>query len=403
MRDIPELKLSTLTKLIQRFMQSPKLLLLKLFGEDNWPSDEIEWEAQTGDRGLTPFSNEDVEAPRLAPIGVATHKAMSAFWKEKMYFGSSFLNNIREPGTKQTYYAAKKYLAQQMQMLRNRCDRRKEWMVAQMLTEGTITYVDPNQKTISVDYGIPDDQIEELGAARKWDQDTANIVEDIMDAKLTMENANSSEIDFALFTTEVLKEMVLNPTIQTLLSKSNYGQGDLFARPTQVLGDLLNIKNMVLYNQMYQVRGWLTSALAAGAGPHTVYVDDVTNFVVGATIYVRDVSANTKESLTITAKSESSGTLTATGTLASSYKAGEDCVTMTRKFIPTDKFCMFSSEVEGQKIAEFAKAPFGLDRHYGMKLDRWEKKDPDGIFIRVENKGLPVLYFEDAVFIYTVL
>lgn len=403
MRDIPELKLSTLTKLIQRFMQSPKLLLLKLFGEDNWPSDEIEWEAQTGDRGLTPFSNEDVEAPRLAPIGVATHKAMSAFWKEKMYFGSSFLNNIREPGTKQTYYAAKKYLAQQMQMLRNRCDRRKEWMVAQMLTEGTITYVDPNQKTISVDYGIPDDQIEELGAARKWDQDTANIVEDIMDAKLTMENANSSEIDYALFTTEVLKEMVLNPTIQTLLSKSNYGQGDLFARPTQVLGDLLNIKNMVLYNQMYQVRGWLTSALAAGAGSHTVYVDDVTNFVVGATIYVRDVSANTKESLTITAKSESSGTLTATGTLASSYKAGEDCVTMTRKFIPTDKFCMFSSEVEGQKIAEFAKAPFGLDRHYGMKLDRWEKKDPDGIFIRVENKGLPVLYFEDAVFIYTVL
>jgi len=392
MRDIPELKLSTLTKLIQRFMQSPKLLLLKLFGEDNWPSDEIEWEAQTGDRGLTPFSNEDVEAPRLAPIGVATHKAMSAFWKEKMYFGSSFLNNIREPGTKQTYYAAKKYLAQQMQMLRNRCDRRKEWMVAQMLTEGTITYVDPNQKTISVDYG-----------ARKWDQDTANIVEDIMDAKLTMENANSSEIDFALFTTEVLKEMVLNPTIQTLLSKSNYGQGDLFARPTQVLGDLLNIKNMVLYNQMYQVRGWLTSALAAGAGSHTVYVDDVTNFVVGATIYVRDVSANTKESLTITAKSESSGTLTATGTLDSSYKAGEDCVTMTRKFIPTDKFCMFSSEVEGQKIAEFAKAPFGLDRHYGMKLDRWEKKDPDGIFIRVENKGLPVLYFEDAVFIYTVL
>ena len=403
MREIPALKLTTLTKLIQRFMASPKLLLIKLFGEDNWPSDEIEWEAQTGDRGMTPFSNEDAPAPRLSPIGVSLHKAMAAFWKEKMYFGSSFLNNIREPGTKQTYYAAKKSLAQQMLMLRNRCDRRKEWMTAQMLTAGTITYQDPNGKTISVDYGIPDDQVEELSAARKWDQDTANIVEDIMDAKLTMENANSSEIDYAMFTTEVLKPMILNPTIQTLLSKSNYGQGDLFSRPVQVLGDLLNIKNMILYNQMYQVRGWLTSALAAGAGPHTIYVDDATDFVVGATIYARDVTANTKEALTVTAKDAIAGTITATGTLAAAYKAGEDCVTMSRKFIPSDKFCMFSSEVEGQKIAEFANAPFGLDRHYGMKLDRWEKKDPDGIFIRAENKGLPVLYFEDAVFIYTVL
>jgi len=403
MRDIPALKLVTLTKLMQKFMASPKLLLMKLFGEDTWDSDEIEWEAQTGDRGMTPFSNEDSEAPRLAPIGVALHKAMAAFWKEKMYFGSSFLNNIRQPGTHQLHYKAKKYLAQQMQMLRNRCDRRKEWMIAQMLTAGTITYQNPNGRTISVDYGIPEDQLETLTAAQKWDQDTANIVENIMDAKLTMENANSSEIDYAMFTTEVLKPMVLNPTIQTLLSKSNYGQGDLFARPVQVLGDLLNIPNMILYNQMYQIRGWLTAALAAGVGPHTIYVDDATDFVVGATIYARDITANTKEDLVITAVDKIAGTITATGTLATTYKAGEDCITMTRKFIPTDKFCMFSSQVEGQKIAEFAKAPFGLDRHYGMKLDRWEKKDPDGVFVRVENKGLPVLYFEDAIFVYTVL
>ena len=403
MRDIPALKLSTLTKLIQRFMRSPKLLLLKLFGEDRWPSDEIEWEAQTGDRGLTPFSNEDAISPRLAPIGVAAHKAMAAFWKEKMYFGSSFLNNIRQPGTNQTYYAAKKYLAQQMQMLRNRCDRRKEWMIAQMITAGSFSYQDQNGKYISVDYGVPDDQLETLGAAAKWDQDTADIVANILDAKLTMENANSSELDYALFTTEVLNAMIKNPSIQTLVSKSNFGNGDLFARPAQVLGDLLNIKNMILYNQMYQVRGWLTSALSSGAGPHTIYVDDASDFVSGATIYARDITANTKESLTVSSIDVTAGTVTATGTLSSSYKAGEDCITMTRKFIPTDKFCMFSSQVEGQRIAEFALAPFGLDRHYGMKLDRWEKKDPDGIFVRVENKGLPVLYFEDAIFVYTVL
>jgi len=403
MRDIPALKLTSLTKLIQKFMASPKLLLMKLFGEDNWPSDEIEWEAQVGDRGLTPFSNEDAESPRLAPLGISSHRAMAAFWKEKMYFGSSFLNNIRQPGTKQTYYAAKKFLAQQMKMLRNRCDRRKEWMFAQMLTGGSMSYQDPNGKYISVDYGVPSDHFESLLAAQKWDQDTSDIVSDIMDAKLFMENANSSELDYAIFTTEILNVMVKNPTIQTLLGKSQYGQGDLFARPLQVLGDLLNIPNMILYNQMYQIRGWLTAALAAGAGPHTIYVDDATDFVVGSTVYARDITANTKEDLTVTATDPVAGTVTATGTLASAYKAGEDCVTMTRKFIPTTKFCMFSSVVEGQKIAEFAKSPFGLDRHYGMKLDRWEKKDPDGVFVRVENKGLPVLYFEDSIFVYTVL
>jgi len=218
-----------------------------------------------------------------------------------------------------------------------------------------------------------------------------------------MENANSSEIDFAMFTTEVLNVMVLNPSIQTLLTKSAYGQGDLFARPLQVLGDLLNIKNMILYNQMYQIRGWLTSALSSGAGPHTIYVDDATDFEVGKTIYAHDVTARAKESLTVSAVDPVAGTVTATGTLTNSYKAQEDCITMTTKFLPTDKFCMFASEVEGQKIAEIMLSPFGLDRHYGMKLDRWEKKDPDGLFIRVENKGLPVLYFEDSVFNYTVL
>ena len=64
---------------------------------------------------------------------------------------------------------------------------------------------------------------------------------------------------------------------------------------------------------------------------------------------------------------------------------------------------MFAPVVEGDKIAEFAQAPFALDRHYGMKVDRWEEKDPDGIYIRVQDKGLPILYQEDAVYNLTVM
>ena len=405
---IPELRLSVLTKLISRFMGDirGKLKLSKLFGEDRYPSDKIEWEAQIGNRGMTPFSNEDAPSPRVVPTGVSAHEARAAFWKEKMYFGSSFLNNIREPGTKEKFYATKKFLARQMNMLANRCARRKEWMVAKMLSGGGFEYVDPQGKTINVDYGVPTDNLIALETARKWSDysaDTsANPVEDIMDAKIFMNNANGTEIDYAMFTSEILKLLVMAPKIQSLLAKSQFGQGDLFARPLQVLGNLLDIPNMVLYNEMYQVRGWLTSAVSAGAGPHTIYVDDATDFEVGSVIYIHSLRNKTKEKLTVSAVSPTAGSVTATGTLTGGYRAKEDCVVMTRKFLPTNKFCMFSSQVEGQKIAEFMKSPFGLDRHYGTKTSRWYEDDPDGMWLRVENKGLPVLYFEDAIFNYTV-
>ena len=176
----------------------------------------------------------------------------------------------------------------------------------------------------------------------------------------------------------------------------------MFRNPTQVLGSLLGIANLWVYDEAYQIRAYLTTALSAGAGPHTVYVDSTIDFEVGGTLTVLDVSAKTWETLTITAVSASSGTITATGTLSSSYKATEDLVYMTRKFIPTDKFVMWASSVEGARIAEFMKAPHELDRRWGQQIDRWMVKDPDGIFVRVEDKGLPVLYHEDAIYQLTV-
>jgi hypothetical protein len=63
---------------------------------------------------------------------------------------------------------------------------------------------------------------------------------------------------------------------------------------------------------------------------------------------------------------------------------------------------LFCDVVGGNKIAEFANAPFGLDGTFGMKADQHEEWDPDGIAIRVQNKGIPVLYQEDAIYILTV-
>lgn len=403
--DIPELRLSVLQKLIERFTTNPALLLTNMFGSDNWDSEEIKWEAQMGNRGMAPFSSEDAPAPRTAPAGVSEHEALAAFWSEKMYFGANFLNNLRQPGTTATHHRASAYLARQLQMLRNRSDRRKEWMYAKMLSEGGFTYVDHKQNKVSVDYGIPAAHQVTLAADRQWDDGASkNIVEDIMDAVITMKNANSAQLDYALATAEIVKLMVLDSGIQNLLKKSAFGEGDLFGpNKLSVLGSLLEIKNIIQYDDAYQARAWLTAALAAGAGPHTIYVDDTTDFEVGGTLVVTDISAKTTEEVTVTAVDAGAGTVTATGALSNAYKATEDTVHMTKKYLGTDKFLMFASTVEGQQIAEFAKAPFSIDRVWGMKVDQWDKKDPEGVYVRAQNKGLPVLYFEDSTYCLTVV
>jgi len=207
-----------------------------------------------------------------------------------------------------------------------------------------------------------------------------------------------------LFTSEILKLLIFDPGIQTLLSKSNYGQGDLFARPVQVLGSLLSIDNMVLYDEQYQIRANLTAAVTASSTTN-VYVDDTTDFEVGGTLRFYDVSARTYEDETISAVETDSGYITVSTAPSTSYKAQEDVVAMTKKFLPTNQFLMFASSLEGQKIAEMAYSPYaiyGSGRNWGKQTDNWGVRDPAGVFIMVENRGLPVLYNEDCIYNLTV-
>jgi len=402
MSDIPGLKLSKLRKLIKRFSTSPQLHLMNLFGEDKWESEDVDWEGQIGNRGMTPFGSENVPAPIVSPDGVSDHAAKAAYWHEKVILKAHLLNNLRKAGTI-LKEKAEKYVTKQAQMLRNRCDRRKEWMLAQMLTVGKISYLDAKMQRINVDYGIPDEHKITLASNLKWNQTGAKIVEDIMDASITMSNANCGKITHAFFTSEVLKHMVLNTSIQTLLQKSSFGSGDLFIRPKETLGALLHIPNMMQYDEKYVSRAYLTANLSSGAGPHTIYVDETQDFVVGATIYLWNTLAKKTEALTISAVSAAAGTITATGTLTRSYRAIMDYVQLPIKFIPTNTFTLLCDQIEGQKVAEFAQAPFGLEGTYGRYVDAWQRKDPDASIVRVQNKGLPVLYFEDCIYQLTVL
>jgi len=396
--DIPELRLTVLNKLVTKYMAPPNLILQKMFGETQYESDNVEWESQIGSRGLTPFASEDAEAPDATVPGSSSHSAQAAFWKERSFFGSSFLNNIRQLGTDRVYQASARTLGNQVRNLSNRSYRRKEWMIAQMLCNDGFTYEDYTGAYITLDYGIPDDNKVSLGTDYKWSDGTKrNIASDIFDAKLAVSNANAGVLNHAIFTTEVLKYMIFDDTIQTLMQKSSYGDGDLFTNPLGVIGSLVGIPNMHLYDEAFQIRSFLTSALSAGASP-TVYVDNTTDFEVGGTLTCLDVSANTTETLTIASIDTNASTITCTGTLTSSYKATEDLVYMTKKFVPTDKFVMWADNVDGDPIAEFMSCPHTLSRKWGQQVNRWQKDDPEGVFIRVEDKGLPVLYHEDAVY-----
>ena len=399
----PDLRLERLTKLIERFTADPSLVLMNLFGTSNAESDQIKWESQMGNRGMTPFVAPGAEAPTTAPPGVAEHRASAAFWKEKIPYGEEFLNNLRQPGTVETYMPAQKRLARDLRMLRNRCDRRKEWMFAQMITSGSVDYINPHGIRASWDYEIPASQKVTLASSRHWDTGSnRNILEDIMDAKLVLKNSIGATIDYALFTSELLKYMILDTGIQTILAKSAFGQGDLFARPIEVLGSLLDIQNMVLYDEQYQIKAWLT-AVVTGASTTAVSVDDASDFEAGATLRFWDVSAGTYEDETIASVDVDAGTVTVDTAPTASFKAGEDVVTMTKKFLPTTKFCMFASSVEGQRIAEFMSAPFSIPRQWGMKVDSHEEWDPEVVWIRVQNKGLPVLYQQDGIYNLTVM
>lgn len=401
--DIPDLRLTVLNKLVTKFMAPPNLIIRGMFPRTNYISDVIEWESQIGSRGLTPFAGEDAEAPQASVPGSAQNEAHAAYWKERTFFGSAFLNNIRRLGTDREYQQAQVTLGNQTRNLSNRSYRREEWMFAQMLFNDGFTYKDKNEVYITIDYGIPDDNKVSLSADYKWDAGTKrDIVKDIMDAKLVVSNANAGILARAFFTTEILNLMILDDGLQTLLQKSAYGNGDLFANPLAVIGSLIGLGNLHLYDEAYQIRAWLTTALSASTDP-TVYVDNTTDFEVGGTLTTQDVSANTTEAeLTIASIDSDAGTITCTGTISSSYKAVEDVVYMTRKFVPTDKFTMFADSVDGEPIAEYMAAPHMLSRKWGQQVDRKERWDPDGVHIRVSDKGLPVLKHEDAVYQLTV-
>ena len=409
--DIDLLKLSTIRGYYELFTADPDLRFVNMFGTGKSETDEIKWDSHVGSRGMVGFKGPGQETPMGAGRGIAQHTAKVAFMGEKRYYDEEFLNNLREPGTTAKKMVAEQKLGKEQAEMANMTLRRREWMIAQMMVNNGFTYKSTGNTTITVDYGIPDAHQETVSAAKSWyDGASKTILADFNTANRAVRDACGATVVRAMSNSKVLEYISSDSDILTLLSKSTFGKGDLFggnvnelinANPS-VIGNLFH-KNLTyeVYDEMYEVRANLTAVVTKDSTV-IISVDDAADFEVGGTLTFTDVSEGTSESETISAVDEDAGTVTVSTAPSSSYKATEDHVTMFRPFIPDDYVVFFAEKVQGQAIAEVIEAPYGIPARYGMYPDIWDRKDPEGIWLRVQDKCLPVLYTTGAVYILKV-
>ncbi len=400
---VPVLQLVTLNKLITKLAPNPTLFFANMFPETRYPSDSIKWDIEYGSAGLTPFVAPGAPAPKIGLDGVGEGSAKAAYLKEAITFDEVFLNNIRQLGTMEQYQTAERSLARGMQKLRNRIDRRREWMFAKAVVNGGFSYLAKGGTKVAVSYGIPATHIVTLGSTRVWDVGTAkNPIEDVLTGRQVLQDDAGVVPSYALLNSNLLTLLMIDADIQTLLKKSAFGNGDLFSRPAEVMGALLGVPLRV-YDGFSETRQTLSGAVTGGATT-VIPVPDASDIEVGATARFYDVSkANTWEDATVSAVDILASTFTISAVTTASFKANEDVVRFRTKTISDNDFLMFSDRnADGELIMEGMLSPFGVNRQYGVYVDTEEEWDPSALVARLQYKGLPVMYHPDCIYKMTV-
>lgn len=396
--DIPSLRLSVLQGLYERFTAPPDLFFVNKFGEgDNAPSDTIEWNSKVGARTLAGFMSPGGKTPTGRMVGIRPHAAKAAFWGEKMPFFEEFLNNLRKEGTYAEKENAEALLSRELQQLMYRIARRKEWMYAQMWCKGGFSYLQKGGKRLSVDYGIPEAHQQELTTDYKWGSGTkSDILGDIGKIKLMLKNANEGSISTALMTSEVVEAIRHDVNLINLLKQDAYGKGNFFTATIEVLKGILNIGELVVYDGQFDIITDITGTITGGS-TSTFAVRSTVDFEPDDVMRIVNAETEEWEEVAIASISPTAGTVTLTDHTIASYQAGRDFCYVTKKFLPTNQITLICDKIENTPTAKFFNAPFGIKGGYGAQVTRHEMYEPDGVEVRIQNKGLPVLYNRDAV------
>lgn len=400
---IPILHLESLNKMVSKMPKSPEQFFLNKFKTDQWDSDTVTWDIEYGSAGMTPFVAPGAPAPNVGIDGYGEGSAKTAYFKEKMFFDEELLNNLREPGkSSRKKMRAQKQIAKGVQKLSLRVDRRREWMCCQAMVNGELVYTQKGGIKVRVDYGVPEENKIVLAEDRKWGTGVnRNAIEDIFDAKKEYAELNGKSVDYSLCNSSILKTLMFDSKLQEYLKKSNFGEGDLFKDPARVIGTIIGVGPLNIYDDFYEVPGWLQQNVSTS--DTEVFVEDATDFEAGGTLYFWKMNEpKVKEKRKITAVDVLQGKITIDSPPSKTYKAKFDKVWMRRKYVSDDVFHFGSWTKDGQTVCELAESPFGLKGKYGKFIDRHEEWDPDGIWVRAQDKAFPIIYHPELIMTLTV-
>ncbi len=408
---MPYMKIETLRKLIKKFTASPDLILQKLFPTSKAEGDTVEWETHQGSRGMAPFKAPGAITQKTAPLGKAEHEAKAAFWGEMMDFDEEFLNNINssnQNSSKAKREKTKAVLARNIRGLASRCLRRKEWMLAQMIMEGKLDYVSKDGGLqLHLDYGIPDNMKVAMPAGALWtgnDQTERDILGNIQDGKQTISDCNGGVVNVAFCSLKTLGYLSKDEQIRDMLSKEKWGDGKLFKGPKhkilgvnkQVIEECLDIPKIVVYEEKYEVRAMALSNIEPSSTE--IVVPNATEYREGTVAFFNMRTGKTAYTIiTGILANESKLVIEPIGGTVT-YPAQQTFVRELINFIPDGKFTMMATHIEGEPIAGYEECPYGLDQNYGLRLDMDRTFDPEAVTIRAQDKGLPVLFQNDAIY-----
>jgi len=275
-------------------------------------------------------------------------------------------------------------------------------MTCQAIFQGKISYLGPEGQVVEVDYGLPERQRFELAANEKWNYTGADPdvdpVRDIMELKLMLQNELGEQFTKCYMTTELLHVLIQNDRILQLAEKQAFGDGSLFSQPTTVIQTLMGLPPIELYDEQYTVRSFVTSAIAGGA-TLSFTVEDSSGYEVGDSCWLRRVENDrlaAEDEVIIDTVNHATRTIAVTAEPAHSYRPGYDYLDCTKKFLETDRIHLLAPTIQNNPAFGGINAPYGHPRKYGISSDQWNETDPDGLWVRVQNHCLPVVYLPQA-------
>jgi hypothetical protein len=409
---IPELQLSVLNKFIEKTPTPPSMVLSNMFPTNNAPSDSLEWESRYGSAEMIPFVARGSRGPSIGLDGVGKHSAKAAYFTQTAFLGEEFLNNLRQPGTREQKMSGQTEIARLMNRLLYANDRRREWMYSKMLFDGSMSYtIKASSATptfASVSWGIPTSHQVTLGATARWYGSSGEVADrDVFGDMFNLRNRLMDSLETELLDLNVflngrlIQSLIKDSGIRDLAQTQNISEAQLVNNAPGALAQILGVGSIVPYNASYTITSHLAQAYTSGT---TIYVVDPTDFVVGGEVYITStVDRAAGPRATITAVDTATGAITIntdlTGATGVPFKSQ---LAMRQWFLDPRKVVAVVPSVDGQPIAELMQAPYGNDGGYGKRMRTKMEEYPDGIHLISEDLCMPVCYFPAAVYQLTV-